>query len=110
MTIDSDLIKNKIIPKVSPEQFTYDKWNAKFCINFYDMCDCDSTREMIKEHIIGWCRASRLPCRPKYDDESIAIYLDDDTWCHLPTWAIKDEMNDNRDFWKFEGYEHIKKE
>lgn len=109
MTTDSTSIKDKIIPKMSPEQFTYDKWNAKFCINFYNMCDCDSTREMIKECIVGWCRASRLPCRPKCDEESIAIYLDDDTWCHLPTWAIKDEMQDNIDFWKFEDYKHIEK-
>lgn len=109
MTSNSDIIKNKIIPKVSPEQFTFDKWNARFCINFYDLC-CDFQKEYVKEHIIGWCKASRIPCRPHYDDEYIAIYLDDDTWCHLPTWAIKDAMNDNCDFWKFEGYEHIEKD
>lgn len=37
------------------------------------------------------------------DDEFIAIMLKDNTWCHLPTWAIKDECGDNMDFWNFEG-------
>lgn len=94
-------IEKKIIPKVSAEQFTYDKWNAGFCINFYEF-----NHLAIKERIIGWCKSSRVQCRKRYDEDFIAIYLDDDTWCHLPTWAIKDIRNNRIDFWKFEGYEH----
>lgn len=41
--------------------------------------------------------------RPRNDDEYIAVMLKDNTWCHLPTWAIKDECENNMDFWNFEG-------
>lgn len=102
---NQDDIKEKVIPKVSAEQFTFDKWNAGFCQNFYDF-----DYEYIKSCIIGWCKASRVSCRKRYDEDFIAIYLNDDTWCHLPTWAIKDFKNDRRDFWKLEGYEHIDNE
>lgn len=61
------------------------------------------TGGLIGKCIIGWCPASRVLARPRNDDEFIAIMLKDNTWCHLPTWAIKDECEDNVDFWNFEG-------
>lgn len=92
--------KNKPIPKLPANRFIFENWNAGYCQNFFDF---DTNKEFIRKDIIGWCPSSRVLARPRNDDEFIAIMLKDNTWCHFPTWAIKDECGDNMDFWNFEG-------
>lgn len=91
--------KGKPIPKLPSSRFLFENWNAGYCQNFYDI---DTNKEFIRRDIIGWCPASRV-IRPREDEEFIAIMLKDNTWCHMPTWAIKDECADNIEFWNFEG-------
>lgn len=91
---------NRPIPKLPANRFIFENWNAGYCQNFFDF---DTNKEFIREDIIGWCPSSRVLARPRNDDEFIAIMLKDNTWCHFPTWAIKDECGDNMDFWNFEG-------
>ena len=91
--------KERPIPKLPSSRFLFENWNAGYCQNFYDI---DTNKEFIRRDIIGWCPASRV-IRPRNDEEFIAIMLNDNTWCHMPTWAIKDECADNIEFWNFEG-------
>lgn len=91
--------KGQPIPKIPSSRFLFENWNAGYCQKFYDI---DINKEFIRRDIIGWCPASRV-IRPRDDNEFIAIMLKDNTWCHLPTWAIKDECADNIEFWNFEG-------
>ena len=92
----------KMIPKIPANRFIFENWNAGYCQNFFDF---DTNKEFIRDDIIGWCPSSRLLARPRNDNEYIAIMLKDNTWCHLPTWVIKNECDDNFDFWNFEGLE-----
>lgn len=91
--------KGNPIPKLPSSRFLFENWNAGYCQNFYDI---DTNKEFIRRDIIGWCPASRV-IRPREDEEFIAIMLKDNTWCHMPTWAIKNECADNIEFWNFEG-------
>lgn len=88
----------KNITKFSGSKFLFENWNSAFCINFYDF---DTNKEFIKDNIIGWCPSSKVFARQRNDDEYIAIMLKDNTWCHFPLWAIKDDI----DFFSFEGLE-----
>lgn len=91
------------IPKIPSNRFLFENWNSKFCINFYNMYE---NKEFIKSKIIGWCESSKVFARKRNDDEFIAIMLDDNTWCHFPTFAIECLVGkDMREFWKFEEYE-----
>ena len=95
------------IPKISSSRFLFENWNSEFCVNFYNMYE---NREFIKSKIIGWCESSKVFGRKRGDEESIAIMLDDNTWCHFPTFAIELlSGKDMRDFWKFEGYNNEKR-
>lgn len=93
---------SKSIPRIPASRFLYEDWNAGFCENFYHF-ESQYNRQKIKDRVIGWCPASHLDVRKRRDDEWVAIMLDDGTWCHLPTWAIKSEFEDFSDFWNFEG-------
>jgi uncharacterized protein YprB with RNaseH-like and TPR domain len=80
-----------MIPKLSGNKFLFENWNSAFCINFYDF---EQNKQFIKDNIIGWCPASKVFARPRSDEEFIAIMLKDNTWCHLPTWAITKNVDD----------------
>lgn len=97
---------NNGIPKLSNNRFLFENWNREFCTNFYDMYE---NKEFIKSKIIGWCESSKVFARKRNDDDSIAIMLDDNTWCHFPKFAIECLVGkDMMDFWNFEGYEETK--
>lgn len=96
-------MSNNSIPKIPSNRFLFENWNSRFCIHFYDMYE---NKEFIKSKIIGWCESSKVFARKRNDDEFIAIMLDDNTWCHFPTFAIERLIGKNmRDFWNFEKYE-----
>ena len=92
-----------MIPKISGNRFLLENWNSGFCINFYDLYE---SKEFIKSQIIGWCDSSKVFARVRNDDESIAIILKDNTWCHFPRFAVEClQGEDMVNFWNFEGYE-----
>ena len=96
-------MSNSSIPKLSSNKFLFENWNSKFCIHFYNMYE---NREFIKSKIIGWCESSKVFGRKRGDEDSIAIMLDDNTWCHFPKFAIEFLIGkDMRDFWNLENYE-----
>lgn len=98
---------NETIPKISSNKFLFENWNSEFCVNFYNMYE---NKEFIKSKIIGWCESSKVFVRKRNDEESIAIMLDDNTWCHFPTFAIECLVGkDMKEFWKFEGYDNEKR-
>ena len=92
-----------MIPKIAGNRFLFENWNSRFCINFYDMYE---NKEFIKSQIIGWCNSSKVFARVRNDNESIAIMLKDNTWCHFTRFAVEClQGGDMVNFWNFEGYE-----
>ena len=93
--------EKRLIPKIPGNRFLMENWNAGFCA-----CFADLPKVLLKMHIIGWCPASNVFCRPRRDEEEIAIMLKDNTWCHLPIIFITD-FDDvyEEEFWRFEGLE-----
>lgn len=90
----------KNIPKLPANRFIFENWNAGYCQNFFDF---ENNKKLIRKDIVGWCQASRVLARPRNDDEFIAIMLNNNTWCHLPIWAVKGKYDDDINFWNFEG-------
>ena len=84
-----------IIPKISPINFRYDNWDASAPLRFeYDD---------FLDKVIGWCEASRVYCRPKNDNENIAILFSDGYWCHLNFFYIYSESDGYNYIDRFEG-------
>jgi hypothetical protein len=89
-----------MIPKLPGNKFLLENWNAEYCAYFDHW-----KASIIKDDIIGWCKASQVFCRPRNDREYIAIMLEDNTWCHMPLWMITDPFDryDNFETFSFEG-------
>lgn len=107
------MTEDNLIPKLAPHLFRYDNWDASGPLRFSE--DPIDTNSFIHD-IIGWCEASKVYCRPKNDDENIAIMFSDGTWCHLNFFYIFSYSDRYNHFNKFEGLDpsvvekHIKNE
>lgn len=87
-----------LIPKISPSNFRYDNWDAAAPLKFSESYYTD-----FLDSVVGWCEASKVYCRPKNDDENIAVLFSDGVWCHLNFFYLFSYSDGYNYFERFEG-------
>lgn len=81
--------KNKILPQLSAELFTYENWECGFWdmlgLGYAESMEEEKLIRAIKEYGIGYCNSSRLQCRPR-DDKYVAVMCEcngEKFWFHV---------------------------
>ena len=77
-----------MVERMNSSLFDWLAWRNGTILELLDVkqrtCSIITNKELLKKHVIGWCPAEQVPCRPKSNRIAVMFFVNDrQFWTHF---------------------------